>query len=184
MKARGVAILVVLVLAGCGAPSGANIQHFRVPSGAMLPTLKIGDRIAVYVTRRSPQVGDIVAFHPPAGAESATAVCGNSTEGAGHPQACSQPTPGESTAITFLKRVVAGPGDRISIVNGRVLRNGVAEKESYIRPCGGAPECDFPQPIVIPPGDYFVLGDNRGQSDDSRFWGPVPGSWIIGTLVR
>jgi signal peptidase I len=62
-----------------------------------------------------------------------------------------------------------------------VIRNGTREKDSYIAPCGAGQGCNFRTPIVIPPGDYFMMGDNRGDSDDSRYWGPVPGNWIIGT---
>jgi len=61
-----------------------------------------------------------------------------------------------------------------------VIRNGVREKDSYIEPCGPGGSCNFRAPIKIPPGDYFMMGDNRGESDDSRFWGPVPDKWIIG----
>jgi signal peptidase I len=43
-----------------------------------------------------------------------------------------------------------------------------------------APSCNLPKPIKIPPGYYFMMGDNRGESDDSRFWGPIPRGWIIG----
>jgi signal peptidase I len=106
-------------------------------------------------------------------------VCGNPNQGGSHSQACDAPTPQESSQ-TFIKRVVAGPGDRISIVNGHVIRNGVQEKDSYTDPCGADSSCNFRTPIVIPPGDYFMMGDNRGASDDSRFWGPVPDKWVIG----
>ena len=78
--------------------------------------------------------------------------------------------------------MVAGPGDRISIVNGRVIRNGAREREPYIRACGG-PICNFPEPITIPSGEYYVLGDNRAASDDSRFWGPIRRGWIIGLVT-
>jgi signal peptidase I len=93
--------------------------------------------------------------------------------------ACSEPEL-EKSSVNFIKRIVAGPGDVISIINGHVIRNGVREKDSYIRACGTSPECNFPTPIKIPAGHWFMMGDNRGESDDSRFWGPVPTKWIIG----
>jgi signal peptidase I len=61
-----------------------------------------------------------------------------------------------------------------------VIRNGVREKDPYIVPCNGGGSCDFPGTITIPPGDYYMMGDNRPNSEDSRFWGPVPKRWIIG----
>jgi signal peptidase I len=63
---------------------------------------------------------------------------------------------------------------------GHVYRNGQLEKDNYSRPCAPGDQCDFPTQIKIPPGHWFMMGDNRGQSDDSRFWGPVPTGWIIG----
>ena len=54
--------------------------------------------------------------------------------------------------MNFIKRVVAGPGDRISIVNGRVIRNGKRQKEPFIRPCQGGDACNFPVTITIPAG--------------------------------
>ena len=94
--------------------------------------------------------------------------------------ACSEPEPAKSDSVNFIKRVVAGPGDTIKIVEGHVIRNGKRESDSYIRPCPGVSECNFPVPIKIPAGHWFMMGDNRGESDDSRFWGPVPTGWIIG----
>ena len=116
----------------------------------------------------------------PAGADPETPVCGDPNQGTGEDQACDEPTRKES-AQTFVKRVVGLPGNRIQIRSGHVYRNGVEEKASYLRFYGCGPEnCDFPTTIVVPPGHYFMMGDNRGESDDSRFWGPVPQKWIIG----
>lgn len=150
----------------------------------MSPTINAGELVTISLAPSYvPQVGDIVVFHPPSGADPVTPACGNSNEGAGHSQACDQPTARESSQ-TFIKRIVAGPGDTITITDGHVIRNGVREQDSsYTAPCGTDPSCGFRTPITIPQGDYFMLGDNRGASDDSRFWGPVPRAYIIGKVI-
>jgi signal peptidase I len=160
------------------------VKPYRIPSPSMVPTLDIGQRVLTNRLINHPSVGDIVVFHPPAGATTSggSPVCGNPSQGGqGGPGAgaCDKPTP-QPSSQTFIKRVVAGPGDHIRIINGHVIRNGVPEKDSYTAPCGSSSDCNFPKTIVIPPGDYFMMGDNRGASDDSRFWGPVPDKWVIG----
>jgi signal peptidase I len=162
------------------------VKPYRIPSPSMVPTLAIGQRVLTNRLVNHPSVGDIVVFHPPAGADAQPPRCGNPNQGPGptqgtkQAQACDQPTVHESTQ-TFIKRVVAGPGDTIYIADGHVYRNGVREKDSYTEPCGNdASFCNFRAPIKIPPGHYFMMGDNRGASDDSRFWGPVPDKWVIG----
>lgn len=180
---RRVAALVVLGIACLWLGVRTNVSYFRVTSDSMLPTLKVGERVAVDRGARTPKIGDIVVFHPPAGARPVDPVCGSEGEGAGYAQPCGEPSPVESQAV-YIKRVVAGPGDTIAIVDGHALRDGVALDEPYVAPCGGATGCSFSTAVKVPPGDYYVLGDNRGVSDDSRYWGPVPSSWIIGTAVR
>jgi signal peptidase I len=156
------------------------VKPYRIPSPSMFPTLHVGQRVLTNRLISHPSVGDIVVFHPPKGADPSTPVCGNPEQGDSHAAACDTATPAESSQ-TFIKRVVGGPGDHLSIVNGHVIRNGVQEKDSYIAPCDPSETgCNFRQPIVVPPGDYFMMGDNRGSSDDSRFWGPVPNKWVIG----
>jgi signal peptidase I len=155
------------------------VKPYKIPTSSMVPTLIPGQRVLTNRLISHPSVGDVVVFHPPAGADPITPVCGDPNQGAGHDQACDRPTAAESSQ-TFIKRVVGGPGDTIVIENGHVYRNGRREKDSYIEPCGPDPSCNFRTPIRIPPGYYFMMGDNRGASDDSRFWGPVPDKWIIG----
>jgi signal peptidase I len=155
------------------------VKPYRIPSPSMVPTLQPGQRVLTNRLISHPSVGDIVVFHPPAGADPITPVCGDPNEGAGHAKACDRPTAAESNQ-TFIKRVVGGPGDTIFIAGGHVYRNGVREHDPYVAACGGDPSCNFRSPIKIPPGHYFMMGDNRGASDDSRFWGPVPNKWIIG----
>ena len=72
------------------------------------------------------------------------------------------------------------PGDRITVRDGHVIRNGRRASEPFAVPCGAA--CDLDS-IVVPAGHYFLMGDNRGNSVDSRYWGPVPRSQIIGHAV-
>jgi signal peptidase I len=155
------------------------IKPYQIPSSSMEPTLDIGQRVLVnrFIYHfEDPSIGDIVVFHPPAGADNGVE-CGEA-----HPadQACAKPTTGESSQ-NFIKRIVAGPGDTLSIRDGHPVVNGVEKKdEPYIEPCGAAQVCNLPKKITIPPDHYFMMGDNRGHSDDSRYWGPVPRAWLIG----
>ena len=170
--AIGVALLVQALL----------LKPYRIPSGSMIPTLAINQRVLVDRLATHPGIGDVVVFHPPNGAlEGADGVCGNHHQGLGHAQACDWPYGGESS-LTYVKRVVGLPGDHLRIVDGRVFRNGAQEHGSYIRACTTGPSfCHFPARITVPAGHYYLMGDNRGFSDDSRFWGPVPQAWLIGT---
>jgi signal peptidase I len=80
----------------------------------------------------------------------------------------------------FIKRIVAGPGDTVFIREGRAFVNGKRQADNFTTPCGQGSGCNLEQPITVPAGHWFMMGDNRGESDDSRFWGPVPTDWIIG----
>jgi signal peptidase I len=166
------------------------VKPYRIPSSSMEPTLIVGQRVLVNrvaMDFSDPHVGGIYVFHPPADAEEQ--MCGPIphavTPGGA---ACATPEPHEAS-VNFIKRLVAGPGDEIYIKGGHVFRKAagsshfVAEKDSYIAACSESSECNFPTPIKIPQGHWFMMGDNRGESDDSRFWGPVPTGWIIGQAI-
>jgi signal peptidase I len=185
--------LVVIVAVALGVALGIQavlIKPYSIPSGSMEPTLEIGQRVLVNrlgMRLSGPHVGEIAVFHPPK--EAKQEICGPVAHvvklgGA----ACSQPEP-QHASENFIKRIVAGPGDEIYIKEGHAYRKAagtrtfVKEKDPYIRECGSSPECNFPVPIKIPRGHWFMMGDNRGESDDSRFWGPVPTGWIIGDAV-
>ena len=155
----------------------------------MEPTLPIGAHVAV--EKAPPSVGTIVLLHPPRGAEEQ--ICGprpHTVRPGG--AACEAPVPTEQRDLDVIKRIVAGPGDTIHIAGGHLYRkvpgaSGFArEPDAYTHPCSNprAQGCDFPTPITIPAGHWFLLGDNRGDSDDSRWWGPVPTAWIVGVITN
>jgi signal peptidase I len=174
--------LVMIVAVALGLALGIQaflVKPYRIPSESMVPTLEIGQRVLVnrIGSRFSdPSVGDVVVFHPPEGAESG-AKCGGGDPPDG--QVCLEPSE-EKADVNFIKRVVAGPGDRLSINEGHVTLNGKLQPDGYTMPCGDGEGCNFPETVTVPADHYFMMGDNRGASDDSRFWGPVPRDWIIG----
>lgn len=193
-----------LVATGCGAsnahsagnasasptsvrpPAGGPVRVYKVLTESMEPTLPI--RATVTVTENRPAIGAIVVAHQPevlAGQE-----CGPTphlVKPGGPP--CDASVPQESK-LNVVTRIVAGPGDEIYVRGGHVYRktNGsskfVRERASYPRACGSRPECNFPDPITVPSGHWFLMGDNRGESNDSRSWGPVPTAWIVGTVTQ
>lgn len=190
---RSLVELVVIVAVAIGIALCVQafiVKPYKIPSGSMEPTLQVNQRVLVNRISMDfghPSIGGIYVFHPPETARQQ--LCGPSPHaihlgGA----ACSEPVDKESSE-NFIKRLVAGPGDEIYIREGHVYRKAagttsfVREKDSYIKACEGSAECNLPVPITIPPGHWFMMGDNRGNSDDSRFWGPVPTSWIIGEAI-
>ena len=165
------------------------VQPFRIPSGSMEPSLMIGDFLLVNKQSSTPgpsdwflpgtpiERGQIVVFHYPL-----------------------------DPSMHLVKRIVGVPGDRIKLRNGQVYVNDHMLSEPYAMYLPSAPDSDrdnFPRlqsadpavdsrwwirmhsliedgELVVPPGNYFVLGDNRNDSEDSRYWGFVPRSAIVG----
>ncbi len=141
------------------------VQPFKIPSGSMEDTLLIGDRIfvckfsygvrlpfsnKVMIPVGEPERGDIVVFKYP-----------------------------RDPDLDFIKRVIGLPGDEVRLVNGRIFINGKRweDKAGHYngpdKPFAGLPARNF-GPIMVPDGNYFVMGDNRDNSNDSRGWGFVP----------
>ena len=148
------AILVVAVLAAILIRSFV-VQPFFIPSGSMEPTLQVGDRVLVNklsYSFHSVHRGDIVVFSKPP----------NDT------------SPGVKDLI---KRVIGLPGETISAQDGHVDINGRPLAEPWLP--RGVTTGNF-GPVVIPKGDYFMMGDNRGDSADSRVLGPVSGKLFVG----
>jgi len=137
-------------------------SSFYIGSESMVPTLQVWDRLLINKLAydiQGPERGDIVLFRDPHGGKE-----------------------------PLIKRVVGLPGDTVRIRGGRLFVNGEPQKEPYVaeRPCvRAAPKtCSF-GPVRVPKGHVFVMGDNRANSYDSRFFGPIPEESIIGeALVR
>ena len=154
-----------------------------IPSASMHPTLIEGDRIFVERFSRfftTPKRGDIMVFYPPE-EEIKTDALSVFQRLSGF--FCKD--------IAYIKRVVGMPGDKLEIkelVNGRyqVYINDEPLKENYIMspddyiPCSEGMFCG---PMKIPADQYFMMGDNRGNSQDSRFWGFLPKERFIGRAV-
>ncbi len=159
------AILIALVLALV--IRTFVVQAFKIPSGSMIHTLLIGDHILVnkfiygvrdpinrniWIPGERPRRGDVVVFIFPL-----------------------------NRKLDFIKRVIAVGGDTVQIINKKVYVNGrlyvdppgVEHTDPHILPASSGPR-DNMGPVTVPKGEVFVMGDNRDQSYDSRFWGFVP----------
>ena len=167
IEAIFIAVLLALVIRQFA------VQAFTIPSGSMMDTLLIGDYILVnkflYGSEipftdlhlpgfRAPEHGDVIVFKYP-----------------------------NDESRDFIKRIIAVGGDTVQVRDNRVWLNGKLLDEPYVRPgsfretpithCGYLYACD---PLKVPAGSYFVMGDNRDNSQDSRYWGFVKRQKIRG----
>jgi signal peptidase I len=158
-------ILVAVLLAGLVRTFA--FQTFWIPSPSMVPTLGVYDRVLVqkaFFSWRDVREGDIVVFsHPP-------------------PDHCGVPQQGD-----LVKRVIALPGQTIYSSGNSIYVNGRLLAEPYLPhndPLGPpVPDASSQHPYRVPSGEFYMLGDNRAISCDSRYWGPIKGSSIIGKVV-
>jgi signal peptidase I len=159
----GVIIAVAVLLAGLVRTFA--FQTFWIPSASMVPTLGVYDRILVqkaFFSWRDIREGEIVVFsHPPL-------------------DNCPGPEGGD-----LVKRVIALPGQTIYSSGNSIYVNGRLLAEPYLPQYDplGPPIASSQHPYRVPPGEFYVLGDNRADSCDSRYWGPLKGSSIIGKVV-
>jgi signal peptidase I len=140
------------------------IQAYKIPAGSMLPTLEIGDHIFVdkrIYKKQKIDRGEIIVFPSP-----------------------------KDPSIEYLKRVVGVPGDNLEIRDKIVYLNDIAQPQPFILhtdprilPRETSPRDNF-GPVTIPQNSLFVLGDNRDNSFDSRFWGFVPSDTVKGKVVN
>jgi signal peptidase I len=163
-----IAPLRLAALAAAGVPLGLFVlllsatttafvvQPAHVNGGAMDPTVAAGSRVIVNKLAYRlgrPQRGDVVMLYYPLKPEQ-----------------------------TFIKRVIAEEGDSIRIRDGRVFLNDVELKEDAYVPANARSHDDW-GPQVVPEGYYFVMGDHRNNSSDSRHWGFVPARYIVGKVI-
>ena len=178
---RELPILIVVALAIAVIIKTFLVQAFFIESGSMRDTLLEGDRVMVNkLSYRFGDVGraDVVVFDPPGGGdddnESIPAkVLRNIAESIGLSQPSSE----------FIKRVIALEGETVEARDGQVFVNGNALSEDYLRDgitTGGCFGEDTFGPETVPSGHVFVMGDNRGASRDSRCFGAIPESDIVG----
>jgi signal peptidase I len=160
----GIIILVAVLLAGLIRVFA--FQTFWIPSASMVPTLEVYDRVLVqkaFFSWRDVREGDIVVFsHPPL-------------------DQCGEP------GGDLVKRVIALPGQTIYSSGNSIYIDGRLLAEPYLPhydPLGPPiPDASRQHPYRVPSGEFYVLGDNRADSCDSRYWGPIKGSSIVGKVV-
>src|SRR6266516_4217405 len=174
---RETAVLVVLAILLAVLFKTFLVQAFYIPSGSMEPTLNVSDRVLVEkVSYRFGDVkdGDVVVFvHDLPGVEPEP----------GNPVTRFFSSLGQAVGVAppssrdFIKRVVGTPGDRINCEQGRLLRNGRQVSEPYLAPGTTTENC---APVTVPSGKLYVMGDNRNNSEDSRTFGPIDRSNVVG----
>ena len=146
------AVVIIAAFLAATVLRATVVQAFSIPSISMERTLLVGDRVLVNKRNRSAHVGDIVVFKRPPGEEAAA-------------------------IKDLIKRVIATEGQTVEAHNGKLFVNGRQLSEPYL---AKGTETVMEGSVTVPKGDVWVMGDNRTQSRDSRFFGPIKKSSIIG----
>ncbi|MEV4422918.1 signal peptidase I [Patulibacter sp. NPDC049589] len=207
-RSRGLSLLALVsaasLLTACGsddADDASKPHHYpgglapgtavlRVPSESMAPTIDVGTKVLTkeLTAGERLRVGQIVVFHPPKsalGTDAASAECAE-RRAVERGRPCPQGIGGRSDE-KYIKRIVAGPGDRVAFRRGHTIRNGRDAGERSIAPCtddSADGVCNLPRAITLGRDDWYLVGDNRGESADSRYWGAVPRAWIISRVTQ
>jgi signal peptidase I len=160
-------VVVVLALGLTWLVQQYIVKSYRIPSGSMRPTVEEGDRAlaARFLSWfADPERGDVIVFHPPGVGD--VPIEGSKTE----------------AQVTFIKRIVGLPGETVQAIDGEVLicRAPRVACRLLSEPYARSYTDDF-GPVTVPGNAYFVLGDNRVSSEDSRVWGTLPKHNVIGT---
>ena len=171
---RELPILFIVALAVAIVLKTFVVQAFFIPSGSMEPTLEPGDRVLVQKVVYGPDRGDVIVFSDPQGRPGPDrGIIGgfvhwlSSTLGIERPE-----------HEDFIKRVIGLPGETVELRDGRLFVDGVRIREPYLK---GAVDTRDYGPVKVPEGALFVLGDNRLNSNDSRFGlGFVPVDSVVG----
>jgi signal peptidase I len=151
-------ITIVIAIVATLAVRAFVFEQYSIPSTSMVPTLDVGDRVLVSKLNRTPGRGDVIVFTRPSNDP---------------PQTADDPK-------VLIKRVIGLPGETVEARDGKVYVDGKALDESYL-PKGTV--TTIAKPITVPKGDILVLGDNRGVSQDGRYFGPIPEKLIVGRAI-
>lgn len=187
-----VALTAMALTAGLALLRATVVDYYRVPSGSMRPTLQVGDRVVVdrlaYRHGRRPGRGDVVVFtlDRPSGRHTVTGARGGAAQGLEGANA--EVTGGQGSSAggdqvrqTLVKRVVGLPGDTIDAVGGKLDINGRVSDEPYL---AGNVVTRMAGPVIVPAGYLWVMGDNRSGSADSRVFGAIPETAVIGRVTH
>ena len=173
-----------------------GFTHNFIPSGSMEPGLRPGDHILTmrewlaYPHGAMPKRGDVIVFRLAKSAHSGNLDGPDSgAVNAAERGSEAAQTKDNGGPDILIKRVIGLPGDVIQVLDNDVYINGKKPKESYPRvPLDATQGYAFPyavyEPLTVPPGQLFVMGDNRNNSEDSRYWGTLPRKDVLGKFIR